>query len=141
VLQALDRRGGQYAGPAGHRGQAVQGPVQSQAEQLLLARHVVVDGRLGDAEPDREVAHAGPVVAARIEQFDAHRQHRGAAVTRPPCAMAGPFTMSRRTVMRVTARPSSWSISSMPSPREASSFAIIVSTLGTPGIAIRLLYY
>ena len=43
--------------------------------------------------------------------------------------------------MRVTARPSPWSISSMPRAREASSFAIIVSTLGSRGTVIASLYY
>ena len=84
VLQALDGRGGERAGPAGHRGQAVQGPVQGQAEQFLLARHVVVDGRLGDAEPGRQVAHAGAVVAALVEQLDGRREHRGEVVAGSP---------------------------------------------------------
>jgi hypothetical protein len=63
------------------------------------------------------------------------------AKIRPPCAMACPFTMSPRTVMRVTARPSSWSISSMPRAREAASFAIIVSTLGNRGMVLASHYY
>jgi hypothetical protein len=38
--------------------------------------------------------------------------------------------------MRVTARPSPWPTSSMPSPREASSLAIIAWALGTWATAI-----
>ena len=43
--------------------------------------------------------------------------------TRPPCAVPWPLTMSSRTVIRTTARPSPQSTSSIPSARLASSAA------------------
>ena len=51
----------------GDREQAVERPVQRQREQVFLAVHVVVDRGLGDAEPPRQVLHAGAVVAALVE--------------------------------------------------------------------------
>ena len=80
-------------------------------------------------------ADAATVTGPKLLQAQANAVSASAKIS-PPCAMACPFTMSRRTVMRVTARPSPWSISSMPSPREAASFAIIASTLGSRGTVI-----
>ena len=86
VLEALDGRGRKRAGAARRRGQAVQGPVQGHAEQFLLARDVVVDGRFGDPEPGGQVPHARAVVASLVEQVDGDRQHRGEIVAGPTAA-------------------------------------------------------
>jgi len=48
--------------------------------------------------------------------------------TSPPCAIAWPLTMSGRTVMRATARPSPHESTTMPSARDASSDSIIAAT-------------
>ena len=68
----------------------VKRPVQRQPQQLLLARHVVVDPRLGDAEPPRQVLHARPVVAALVEDLDRDPQHRLQVVAGPPAATRCP---------------------------------------------------
>jgi hypothetical protein len=86
VLQTLDGRRGQGARPVRHRRQAGQGPVQGQAEQFFLARDMVIDRRLRDAEPGRQVPHARTVVAALVEQLDGHRQHGRQVVARPSAA-------------------------------------------------------
>ena len=51
---------------------------------MLLARHVVVDRGLGDAELLGEVAHAGGVVPLAVEQVDRRAQHGGLVVAGPP---------------------------------------------------------
>ena len=77
-------------------------------------------------------AEAATVTGPKLLQAQANAVSASAKIS-PPWAMACPFSMSSRTVMRVTARPSAWSTSSMPRRRDASSLAIIASTLGRSG--------
>src|SRR6185503_17596883 len=77
-------------------------------------------------------AEAATVTGPKLLQAQANAVSASVKI-RPPWAMAWPFTMSSRTVMRVTARPSPWSTSSMPRRRDASSLAIMASTLGRCG--------
>src|SRR5580704_10711043 len=80
-----------------HREQPVERPVHGQPEQLLLARHVVVDRGLGDAQLPGQVLHAGPVVAALVEHLDRAAQHRLQVVAGPaaPHAHLHPATPHR----------------------------------------------
>ena len=69
-------------------GEAVEGLVEGLLQQVGLARHVVVDRGLGEAELGGEVAHAGRVVPLPVEQVDRAAQHRllvvpGASAARP----------------------------------------------------------
>ena len=70
--------------------QRVQRPVERQPQQLDLAGHVVVDRRLGDAEPGGHLVHAGRLVAALVEQRDRGVEQRVQRV--PGAARAGPGT-------------------------------------------------
>ena len=56
------------------RAQLVQRLVERGGEQGLLARHVVVDRRLGQAELPGEVADARGVVALGVEEVDGTAQ-------------------------------------------------------------------
>jgi hypothetical protein len=53
-----------------HLAEVIQSATHRDVEQLVLARHVVVDRRLGDAEPLREVFHARAVEALLDEDIN-----------------------------------------------------------------------
>ncbi len=113
VLQSLDGGRGERPRPVRHHGQAGQGPVQGQPEQFLLARDVVIDRRLRDAEPGRQVTHARAVVTALVEQLDGHGQHGSQVVAGPSAPRPGGRSNGRavrtgRSHRAHEARPSSW---------------------------------
>ena len=82
VLEPVDRRAGGRAGLLGDGEQRVQRAVERQPQQVPLARHVVVDRRLGDAEPGGQLVHAGRLVAALVEHRDGDVEQRVQRVTR-----------------------------------------------------------
>jgi hypothetical protein len=47
---------------------------------------MVIDGRLRNTQPFREVSHAGAVVAAFVEDLDGHREHGLKVMTRAAAA-------------------------------------------------------
>src|SRR5690606_10470056 len=59
--------------------------VEGELEQVLLARDVVVDRRLGDAEVLGEHAHRGRVVAVPVEHLDRDEEDRLLIVVVPGC--------------------------------------------------------
>ena len=61
-------------------GETVECLVERGGQQRLLARHVVVDRRLGHPELARQVADAGRLVALPVEQLDRPAQHRRGVV-------------------------------------------------------------
>ena len=71
-------------------GQPVEGLVEGEGEQVGLARDVVVDRRLAEAELAGQVAHAGAVVALLVEQLDRAAQHRLLVVAGTPPARGAP---------------------------------------------------
>ena len=80
-------------GSPGHRGlELAERLVERLGEQVLLARHVVVDRGLGDAQLLGDVADAGGVVPLAVEEVDRGTQHRGLVVPRSPTAGNGRFT-------------------------------------------------
>ena len=75
-FQPLDRGRIECARLVGDGEQPVQRAVERTPQQLLLARHVVVDRRLRDAQAAGEVLHAGAVVAALVEHLDGDGEQR-----------------------------------------------------------------
>ena len=66
--------------------QPVEGVVEGELEQLLLAGDVVIDRRLGDAQPRSQVVHPRSVVAALVEHLDGDIEQPGEVVARATAA-------------------------------------------------------
>ena len=105
----LGRVGGGGLDRVERGGELAERLVQRSLEEVLLARHVVVDRRLGEAELAGEVAHAGGVVALAVEELDRDPEDgllvvaRPAAARRPTSSAPGSPTLHGHTFPR--ARP------------------------------------
>ena len=94
VDEAADVRPRQRAQPGGQRTaraprgaerleQAVERPILTEEEELVLALEIVIEVRGRQVGGDRDVAHAGRAVAARAEHARGGAQDRDAAGVRP----------------------------------------------------------
>jgi hypothetical protein len=88
-FEPLDGGPAGLPGLGGRLGQPVERPVEGQAEQVLLAVHVVVDGRLRDAEPPGQDLHAGAVVTTLVEDGHGHGEQRFQVIAGPAGATGG----------------------------------------------------
>ena len=97
-------------------GQPVEGFVEGQGQQVGLARDVVVDRGLAEAELTGQVAHAGAVVALLVEQLDRAAQHRLLVIARTSPARGAPSagSLTSARLSRPPAQPSTRSRNALP---------------------------
>ena len=82
----------------------VKRPIQSDTQEFFLAGHVMVNGRLGDAQALGQVLHAGPVVSALVEHLNRDLQQRLQVIPRTPAATG----RSAATAVICAARHRAW---------------------------------